>query len=302
MRGIAIGDLSLEEWKNVLSILHNESAPPFLAYAGPLSFFGCPHCRAAREVRTLVYIPQSKALALKRTLLAGDLIRHYMEPLWALTLVITAALADSINPCLFTLYATMLLLMSLQLSLRSLLLSGISFILAVFMTYYLLGLGVITAIPKMRPLLRIFPIIVICLGARSLLAALRGEIYTPLPKALRKLMRRSLSQASLMGINAASSSLLGLICGLGLLPCTAGPYLVAAVAIRTFKSLAIRLALLALYNLLVVAPLLIMLMVTSAARERISRLRNRKTRLFLEVINGSLLVLVGIIGVIGMTL
>jgi len=58
-------------------------------------------------------------------------------------MVVLAALADSINPCIFMLFTLLLILALTYFGTKYALKAGLMFTLAIFTTYYLIGLGLV---------------------------------------------------------------------------------------------------------------------------------------------------------------
>ncbi len=212
--------------------------------------------------------------------------------LWALGMpdflptFFTLALSDSINPCTFVIYTMLLIALSVkEVSRRRLYLVGLSFVVAVYVSYYLLGVGLLylgSYIP---------------MWAAGVLAVAFG-IYTVITGVLEKsriggkseVRKKIFSRdATLLG-----SFILGIVVSTTLLPCSAGSYLVyATIIVHGSKELAF--FLLALYNLIFVLPLIIILVAMGSVTEskRFSQAMVRHSR-ELSVVAGMLLIAIGI--------
>ena len=68
-----------------------------------------------------------------------------------LGILLPAALADSINPCAFAVILLLLFsIISLEKNYKKALWAGLLFIFAVFLSYFLMGLGIFTALSQLQ--------------------------------------------------------------------------------------------------------------------------------------------------------
>ncbi|MCU0650802.1 MAG: hypothetical protein MUC52_01015, partial [Candidatus Omnitrophica bacterium] len=98
--------------------------------------------RIARDLANAVAdkSPAPSAEAAAKPLPAADLVKHFLS--FTPGIIVSAGLVDGINPCAFTVIIFFISFLALQgYSRRDTALIGASFILAVFLTYLLLGLG-----------------------------------------------------------------------------------------------------------------------------------------------------------------
>lgn len=185
-------------------------------------------------------------------------------------LVLTSAAIDSINPCAI---GVLILMVSVILgqggSTRKLLFNGLAYIFAIFTTYLLAGLGLVYAFANI-------PIVVaeylsLAVGSLVILAALLeikdyfwyGKGFSlQIPKYFaNKIHQYSTSKTTTWGVMA-----LGAFVAAVELPCTGAPYLAIITILRIDFNLA-AFALMVLYNLIFVAPLIVILiMVASGAK------------------------------------
>jgi cytochrome c biogenesis protein CcdA len=142
--------------------------------------------------------------------------------LLAFPTLVTAALADSINPCAF---AVMLLLLTSILSKtqnkKKALFAGLLFALAVFITYFLIGMGVLKLLGNLESLFRLKRIVGI-VGLFVALANLKdffryGKGFVmEVPLSRRPLMMKIIKKA----ISPIGAFVVGVIVSLFLLPCS----------------------------------------------------------------------------------
>ena len=207
--------------------------------------------------------------------------------------VLIAASSDSVNPCTFSVFTALLLLTMYVGGRGRMVLNGLAFISAIYLAYYLLGLGLIkmfAAIPWLK-----YAVIALGLtvGGYEVFTSLGGKFKSPLPKAFREATSKLIDKAS-SATTAPLAFAAGLIISFTLLPCSSGPYLVATSLIADLP-LAERLALLGIYNLVFIAPLVLILLAMGVAekkvRKKIKEWRTRHLHI-LNAIAGGLLILI----------
>lgn len=177
-------------------------------------------------------------------------------------LVLTSAAIDSINPCAIGVLILMVsVIMGQGGSTRKLLTNGLAYIFAIFITYLLAGLGLVYAFTTI-------PIVIaeylsLAVGSLVILAALLeikdyfwyGKGFSlQIPKYFaHKIHEYSTQKTTTLGV-----MLLGAFVAAVELPCTGAPYLAIITILRIDFNLA-AFGLMVLYNLIFVAPLLIIL-------------------------------------------
>jgi len=207
-----------------------------------------------------------------------------------LTALISLALSDSINPCTFAVFTALLLITLNALGKNRTIVIGACFILAIFISYYALGLGLIQFFALTPNLDKIVSVIGVFIGVFNIVRGLRPNFKSPLPKIIRKFISSQIDKSFLSPI---ASFLLGLILSLTLLPCTGGPYLIGAILLAPLKSIQ-KYAYLALYNIIFVAPLIVILLLISLSAEYSRKIKTfRSSRLgAMEFASGLILVAV----------
>ncbi|GHW02430.1 electron transporter [candidate division SR1 bacterium] len=209
-----------------------------------------------------------------------------MEHLSFFAIMAPAALADSINPCAF---AVMLLLLTTILNKtddkKKVLLAGLLFALAVFITYFLLGLGVLKLLGNFESLFWLKRVV----GIVGLLVALANfkdffwygkGFVMEVPMARRPTMMKIIKKT----ISPLGAFVIGIIISLFLLPCSSGPYLTIlgylgaenqALNTRGYIYLLV-------YNLIFVAPMVVIALLVGlgySSAEKIGAFKNKNTRL-----------------------
>jgi len=176
----------------------------------------------------------------------------------SLPVLFWAALVDAINPCAF---AVLILLVATVISAKGKkegLLSGLLFSLSVFISYFLMGLGIYKAIGAFN-LPQIFSIVIGGLAVLIGLANLKdffwyGKVFVmevPFnwrPK-MQAIIKRVTSPLGAMGA--------GFLVSLFLLPCTSGPYIVILGLLAQKEDLMRSITLLAIYNFIFILPMIV---------------------------------------------
>ena len=201
--------------------------------------------------------------------------------------LISLAFFDSINPCTFVIYTMFLIALSLKesISKRRIYAIGLAFVVAIYISYYLLGVGLVIftkSIPTW-----IAGIISILFGGYTVITGYLEKSRVAGKKKVRKSIFRQ--EASILGAFA-----LGVMISFTLLPCSAGSYLIYAILISKIGK-ALTWILLGLYNIIFVLPLLIILFTVGSITESksLSQKIVQRSR-ELSMIAGSALIILGI--------
>lgn len=169
-------------------------------------------------------------------------------------MIVLAALADSINPCAFAVLIAFLSLISYRKGGKEVLSCGMAFILAVFIVYTLMGLGLIGLFHSLPWLKLIVGFAGLVLGTVEILDSVRNRKESSMiPERLRERIGALIRTAS----NPWGAFLIGLAVSLFLLPCTSGPYFIAMSLISGSSDAGLGIFLLILYNLIFILPFLL---------------------------------------------
>lgn len=195
--------------------------------------------------------------------------------------VTVAALVDSINPCAISvLLLTLGFLVSLNSSKRKILSVAGLYIFGIFITYILIGLGVLSVlsffgIPKV--ISKFGALLLILTGLINL-----AEVYIPnfpVKLAIPKFIKPQI--AELMYKSTYFSALLmGIVVGLFEFPCTGGPYLMILSLLHDTSTVNIGALYLIYYNLIFVSPLVLVLLMgaSPAVTDRVQQWRKRNSK------------------------
>lgn len=180
----------------------------------------------------------------------------------SLPVVLSSGLLDGLNPCAFSVLLSFIAIVLGTVAVGEarpqLWRIGGIYVAGMFVTYLLLGLGLISAIGwvvRFHLVVRVMGLAVVALGLWSIKDVLLPGVGPALgmPAAWREPVARALRNTTPVGVLAA-----GVLVGLCTLPCSGSIYL-GVLALLAKAPLATRLPYLVLYNLMYVAPLLAIL-------------------------------------------
>jgi len=228
-----------------------------------------------------------------RSILGGCSVEHRYSAIHQVLIpILGAAAADSVNPCTFSVFTALLLMSMFFRGRTGMIKAGSAFVLAIYLAYYLLGLGIVRIFMTFLWLRYLIAGAGIILGSYEVFTSLRGEFKSPLPRPLYKLTSNLIDRVSQKS-TAPIAFAIGFVVSFTLLPCSAGPYLVALSLIAGLSSLE-RFIALAIYNAVFVVPLIIILasiILTAKTAGKIKRFRSKRIHL-LNLISASLLIAV----------
>ena len=183
--------------------------------------------------------------------------------------VLVGGLLDGINPCAFSVLLSFVAVVLASVTMtnaspRVWRIGGI-YVLGMFLTYLLLGLGMIGVIGwvvRMHLAVRLIAVVVVALGVWTIKDALLPALGPQLamPKASYGLVRRAMSWSGPWGALAAG----GLV-GMCAVPCSGAIY-VGVLALIAAAPLGARVGWLVLYNVMFIAPLVALLALVANRR------------------------------------
>ncbi len=217
-----------------------------------------------------------------------------------LPLVIASALVDGINPCAFSVLIFLLVtIVSLE-SRRRMLAVGSTFICAVFVFYFLSGLGLFAVIQSAgisRLISVIAAVVAFGAGTISILSVFgrgNGKSILSIPESKKDIINRYIRKASLPG-----AFMVGILVGMFELPCTGGIYLAILSLLSNRMTAVDGIPYLLVYNFFFVLPLIVILGICTYGIP-VERLEEWRTgsRKAVRVIMGAVMILLGIILII----
>lgn len=191
--------------------------------------------------------------------------------------ILGSGLLDGINPCAF---ATLVFLISWLAFIgkkgREILWVGTSFSLAVFLTYFLLGLGMFQFLKKLSMLSTFRTILFIIMAAVTFIFGILSifdyfkikqgktkEIALQLPKIFKKRIHQVIKEKTSLKSNVLAAFSMGVTISILELACTGQVYLPTIIAVTGIPSLKVHaISYLALYNLAFILPLIGVFLVT----------------------------------------
>jgi len=209
--------------------------------------------------------------------------------------LVTGAIVDSINPCEF---AVLILLISSILTLgsrKTALKAGLSFAFAIFLMYFLMGLGLFAVVSVFKisgiifNIVAVLAIIIGLLNVKDFFWYGKG-VLMEVPLSWRPAMKRIISATT----SPKGAFLTGVVVALFLTPCTSGPYIVIVGLLSNTATMLQAIPLLVLYNVIFVSPmiLLTLLFVKGVSTQKAERVRQKRLRL-LHLIAGVLMIGLG---------
>jgi cytochrome c biogenesis protein CcdA len=209
--------------------------------------------------------------------------------------IMGAALLDSINPCAISvLFLTIAFLVSLGKSRKDVLKIGGVYILGIFLIYILIGLGLTQAllflgVPKFMS--RVGAVLLMGWGGINLAGSLwkNFPIKLAIPDGTKGKIAQLIHTASMPGALG-----LGLLVGATEFPCTGGPYLFVLGLLHDRATFWQGFGYLVLYNIIFVAPLVVILWLASDSKlnSTIESWKKKYTTRA-EIVSSVLLILLG---------
>jgi cytochrome c biogenesis protein CcdA len=265
-----------------------------------------------RQTETLAPDPRWAEVAITEVAAAEETITRRYGAL-SIGVVAAAGLLDGVNPCAF---ATIIFLLSyLQVARRTpreILAVGAAFILGVFLTYFLVGLGLTQVLGKLAALryagtvlnyvLAAFALVVALLSFRDAKLAAQGqhgEMTLQLPGMLKERIRSTVRSGTRATRFIAAAFGAGIVISLLELACTGQVYLPTILyMLRSGESGAV--AHLVLYNVAFVVPLIVVFILawSGLRSEALIRFQNQHTTL-VKILTGVLFLLLAALLVFG---
>jgi len=213
---------------------------------------------------------------------------------WFLPIIAGAAVADSMNPCAFSvLFLSILFLFSLGKNRTFILMVGGAYILGIALVYTTIGVGILGVLSFFAVPNFMAKIGAVILMAYSLVT-LANEFFPAFPLKLKipevshTIIGKIIHMASI-----PTALVLGVLVGMFEFPCTGGPYLFVLSLLHDQGTFWSGFGYLVIYNIIFVLPLIIILAfaVNKTVLEKIDRLRKLETKSARIVLNFALLLI-----------
>lgn len=253
-------------------------------FAGSKAFHGYSRLvqrRIEEAIRNAVrYEMESPLNRLPASALKEDVLKKVTLPV-----LIGAAAVDAVNPCAFAVLALLLgtILLAANRERRKVLKAGLAFTAACFVSYFLMGIGLFTAIQAagiQHYVYIVVSILAVLIGLWNIKDSIwkdRGPSIV-VPKSWQPHVKGLISGV----ISVPGAFFIGLLVSLFLLPCTSGPYVVIIGMLSSSTTRVQAFWLLALYNLIFILPFIIITFAVSLGTTtpaRIEKWRQEKLRI-----------------------
>ncbi|MFZ5517902.1 MAG: cytochrome c biogenesis CcdA family protein [Candidatus Zhuqueibacterota bacterium] len=266
-------------------------------FIGESAFQGCNRT-VQRNIEQAVRTAISSQAVSPLTLLRPDEKKNLSLRI-TLPALVSAAAVDAINPCAFAVLVLLLgtILLATHRNRKAILGAGFAFTAACYISYYLMGVGLFSAVQITGFQHAVYVIV-------SVLALVIGiwnikDYFWPgrwfsieVPKSWQPTLKKITSNIT----SAPGAFGAGIVISLFLLPCTSGPYVVIIGMLSSMATRTQALALLALYNVIFVLPFVLITLgigfgFTTTARVEMWRQSSLQK---LHVITGIIMVALGI--------
>jgi cytochrome c biogenesis protein CcdA len=211
--------------------------------------------------------------------------------------VISAALVDAINPCAFAVLIVLMSAVLLQGDKMKALRAGFAFIIAIYISYFLMGLGLYSALATAQSvkiiywIVGILAILVGLLNLKDFFWYGKGFLME-VPLSWRPKMKQLINSVT----SVPGAFFVGFLVSLFLLPCTSGPYIVILGLLSQASTRLQATLLLLLYNLIFVSPMVLITFLVYrglASTEKLEALRQKRLRV-LHLIAGLIMLGLGV--------
>ncbi|MFH1364412.1 MAG: hypothetical protein ABIH52_02025 [Candidatus Aenigmatarchaeota archaeon] len=223
--------------------------------------------------------------------------------------ILGLAAVDAVNPCALAVLTLILVSILVQNpdKRRRVLTAGLSFTLAIFITYFFYGLLIVhlfkTALANISgvnlylyTILGLAAIILGILNIKDYFSYKPGGIATEMPMRMRPAVKRVISKATSSG----GAFIIGIIVTLFLLPCTIGPYVITGGILSGLDFMSV-IPWLLIYNLIFILPMFLIVLVVYigfTTVENVSGWKDKNIR-YLHLVAGIIIILLGISMVMG---
>src|SRR3989344_1256008 len=183
---------------------------------------------------------------------------------WLLPLVVFSSLLDSVHPCSFSiLLITIAFLFGIQITRRKILQIGGTYILGIFVAYFLIGLGILKVLHLFNTphfMGKLGASLLVTFGVLNLLSRFFPSfpIKLKMPAIAKGPMAKLMDRASFPAVFG-----LGILVGICQFPCMGGPYLMVIGLLRDQMSYVSGFNYLLLYNLILIIPLVVVLFISA---------------------------------------
>ncbi|MEA2098407.1 MAG: cytochrome c biogenesis protein CcdA [Patescibacteria group bacterium] len=211
-------------------------------------------------------------------------------------MVISGALVDAINPCEFAVLILLLTTILINDNRKKSLQAGLAFSFSMFISYYLIGLGLYSAVASVglsSTFMKIIGVLSILVGLFNLKDYFwygKGFVME-VPLSWRPTMKKLINSVT----SPIGAFFVGFAVSLFLLPCTSGPYIVVMGMLGNTATFNTALWMLLLYNLIFISPMILITIGVYKGLDpkKLEKLRSNKIKL-LHLIAGLIMLGMGV--------
>lgn len=211
--------------------------------------------------------------------------------------VLAAAAVDAVNPCEFAVLIILITTVLASGKKRRALYAGLAFSLSIFISYYLMGVGLYSAIQLSgltHILYQVIAVLAILIGLFNLKDYFwYGKWFLmEVPMSWRPRLKALLRSVT----SVPGAFCIGFLVSLFLLPCTSGPYIVILGLLAKTSTRAHAMALLVLYNLIFILPMVLITIAVYLGMTTVEQAEAWRTKQLrhLHLIAGLILLLLGV--------
>lgn len=234
---LVAGGQTLEDWESILMI-EQEGVPLYVQ-----DMYG-----RAEYKKTIVDVED---IARLEGLFTTEHVSEGQLTFWGLIFPVSIAAAiDAVNPCAISVLLVMLTFVFYGVERGVVLKTGLSFCSAVFLSYLLIGVGLISVFSQTIYIKYAAVAFALLLGTLRIVEFFTSEMKH-LPSAFSRAISKRLENVS----DPRTAFLAGVVTATLLMPCSSAPYFLALNLISERSTALGGIVLLILYNLIIVAPL-----------------------------------------------
>lgn len=248
---IAAGDISKESWRIILKT-NVEGIPVYVSDGSKRGIL-------KRIIKSEDDITKLEMLFLGIQVQEENTLRLF--PLILLT--VTAAFIDAINPCALSILLFLLTLIIYTMDGRKVLKIGLSFTIAIYIVYFLIGIGLLPILTRIIILRYVLVIFAFSIGSLNIIDSFKGKRCSRILKIFAKKINLLLESVS----NVWTAFIIGAIVAFFILPCSSAPYFLILTLFSEKTTLYKGMLLLSLYNLIIILPFIILTLLTYKLNE-----------------------------------
>ncbi|MBN1683143.1 hypothetical protein JW865_06290 [Candidatus Bathyarchaeota archaeon] len=236
---IVAGEINEESWNNIFKF-DEEGIQVYVGGAYQIA-----------ELKTI--ITDINKIKMLEDIFRGNVISIIYRDLSSLLIPVSiAAIMDAVNPCAISILLVILSLLYHSPERKFILKTGAAYSSAVFLTYLLMGLGFLQIFSNITILRYVLFLIPIFFGILNIYDFFAGE-RKHVPESFSKIINKYIEKVS----NPSTGFIAGMVTAILVLPCSSAPYFLVLNLLSETSTKISGFILLAIYNLIIVTPFII---------------------------------------------